>query len=77
MGQANRRTVLMMLCIVAVAGHVRLTFGQQTPNPASAANAIDRGRYLVTVQDCNGCHTPFNKEGEPDLSRMLRDILKV
>lgn len=33
--------------------------------------AIERGRYLVTVQDCNGCHTPFTPKGEPDLTKML------
>jgi hypothetical protein len=32
---------------------------------------IERGRYLVTIQDCNGCHTPFTPQGEPDMTRML------
>jgi cytochrome c len=29
-----------------------------------------RGKYLVTVMDCHGCHTPF-KKGQPDMTRML------
>ena len=29
-----------------------------------------RGKYLVLIQDCNGCHTPFVK-GEPDLTKMF------
>jgi hypothetical protein len=46
------------------------------PQPAPAAapvptqSPVERGKYLVTVMDCNGCHTPF-KNGEPDLSLML------
>lgn len=39
-----------------------------------AADAVERGRYLVTVAGCNDCHTPF-KMGpngpEPDMTRML------
>ena len=48
-------------------------FGQQRPANQSAEPAqspVERGRYLVTVMDCNGCHTPF-KMGEPDMTRML------
>ena len=41
---------------------------------APAVDAVDRGRYLVTVAGCNDCHTPF-KMGpngpEPDMTRML------
>jgi len=51
---------------------------QQAPQekpPTSAATVpqqspVERGKYLVTVMDCNGCHTPF-KNGEPDLTKML------
>jgi hypothetical protein len=35
-----------------------------------AQTPVERGKYLVTVMDCNGCHTPF-KMGEPDMTRML------
>ncbi len=39
------------------------------PQPPAGVSA-ERGKYLVTAQDCNGCHTPF-KGGEPDMTRML------
>jgi len=42
--------------------------GQQAAQPAAAM--VARGKYLVTVQDCNGCHTPFNR-GEPDMTKAL------
>ena len=41
------------------------------PAAAPAQTAVERGRYLVTVMDCHGCHTPFTPQGEPDLSKML------
>jgi mono/diheme cytochrome c family protein len=31
---------------------------------------VARGKYLVTVMDCNACHTPM-KMGEPDMTKML------
>ena len=43
----------------------------QTPAGALSQSAVDRGKYLVTVQDCSGCHTPFTPAGEPDLTRLL------
>jgi len=42
----------------------------EAPAPP-AQSAVERGKYLVTVQDCNGCHTPFTEKGEPDMTRML------
>jgi len=39
--------------------------------PLSQEQLVARGQYLVTIQDCNGCHTPFGPTGEPDMSRML------
>jgi hypothetical protein len=46
---------------------------EQAPAPAAAPaqDPVERGRYLVTVMDCNGCHTPFTPQGEPDMSKML------
>jgi hypothetical protein len=41
---------------------------------AYPADVVERGRYLVTVLDCNGCHTPWkmgDNGPEPDMSRML------
>ena len=37
---------------------------------ASAQSTVERGKYLVSVMDCHGCHTPF-KNGAPDMTRML------
>src|SRR2546426_9877627 len=37
---------------------------------APAQSAVERGKYLVQVMDCHGCHTPF-KNGAPDMTRML------
>ena len=54
--------------VVALAG---AEAAQQPPaRAASSGVSVERGKYLVTVQDCNGCHTPF-KNGEPDMTRML------
>jgi len=44
---------------------------QQARGAAPNQAVVERGRYLVTVQDCNGCHTPFTPKGEPDMTRML------
>lgn len=67
--------------IVAVLAFTLVTACRYSPPPAAEAppaapeapaqSAVDRGKYLVTVQDCNGCHTPFTDKGEPDLTRML------
>ena len=45
---------------------------QGTPSAGGGQGAVsvERGKYLVTVQDCNGCHTPF-KNGEPAMTKML------
>jgi len=48
--------------------------GQPMDQVAHAANAVERGRYLVTVASCNDCHTPFEMgpDGpQPDMTRML------
>jgi hypothetical protein len=44
---------------------------QQRGTAPASPEVIARGKYLVTIQDCNGCHTPFTAKGEPDMSRML------
>ena len=64
------KTTVLVCCglVVALAGPVA---AQQPPaRAASSGVSVERGKYLVTVQDCNGCHTPF-KNGEPDMTRML------
>ena len=39
--------------------------------PPADEDRITRGRYLVTVMDCTGCHTPGALGGQPDTSRYL------
>jgi mono/diheme cytochrome c family protein len=37
-----------------------------TPQPSHPASTpAERGKYLVTLADCAGCHTPTTPEGEP------------
>jgi len=63
--------VLVGVCGVIVAS-LPVASGQTIkplPQPPPGVS-VERGNYFVTVQDCNGCHTPF-KNGEPDMTRML------
>lgn len=39
--------------------------------PAAAQDPVERGRYLATIMDCNGCHTPGALTGKPDMARYL------
>jgi hypothetical protein len=49
----------------------------QSDQPATPALLGDakRGEYLVTILDCNGCHTPWKVDEKgmpgPDMTRML------
>ncbi len=67
---------LFMTCVLAVCAlSVGCTPREESPSGTSAVKApqqssVERGKYLVTVMDCNGCHTPM-KGGEPDMTRML------
>jgi len=65
------KTTVLVCCGLVVALAV-LVAAQQPPPARGAASgvSVERGKYLVTVQDCNGCHTPF-KNGEPDMTLML------
>jgi mono/diheme cytochrome c family protein len=38
---------------------------------AGESERVTRGRYLVTIMDCTGCHTPGALGGQPDPSRYL------
>ena len=38
---------------------------------AKADDAIERGRYLATIMDCGGCHTPGALAGQPDMAHAL------
>jgi mono/diheme cytochrome c family protein len=39
--------------------------------PAAAETQLERGKYLVTIMDCTGCHTPGALIGKPDMARYL------
>lgn len=55
-------------------GHSQPETTGETGSPVEPADPIERGRYLVGVLDCNGCHTPFavgTNGPEPDMTRML------
>ena len=41
--------------------------------PANAADeaSVARGKYLVTIMDCAGCHTPWTPQGMPDFAKAL------
>lgn len=65
------RSLVAATALAVIIGSSSTVVGRQAPAGAPAQSAVERGRYLVTVQDCNGCHTPFTPKGEPDLTRML------
>ena len=37
----------------------------------AADNAVERGKYLVTIAGCNDCHTPGYFLGKPDFAHAL------
>src|SRR5438874_12903750 len=44
------------------------------PKKLTAAQRVERGKYLVNIASCNDCHTPLTmteKGPAPDMSRML------
>ena len=46
------------------------TASKPAENEVAKESPVERGKYLVTIQDCNGCHTPWI-DGKPDMTRML------
>ena len=70
---STRYRALLTACLLIVLSATVYMAQTKAPAPAAApasADQIARGKYLVTIQDCNGCHTPFVM-GEPDLKRMF------
>lgn len=41
------------------------------PKPLDRAALVERGRYLVSIGDCGGCHTPGALKGQRDAGREL------
>jgi len=65
---SRRRRIVVLSCAAVLAG-VCLAM----PLRANAADkhAIARGKYLVTTNGCNDCHTPGYFFGKPDMTRYL------
>lgn len=60
---------LSALTLLALAGGCAALSGSDPAEERS--RALERGRYLVTIMDCGGCHTPGALAGEPERSRAL------
>ena len=63
---------------IALAAAIFLAGAAHAAEPSDStvtADALARGKYLVTIGGCNDCHTPLaptsNGGAEPDMSRML------
>ena len=66
-GIRTRWVAAASVVVLALAG---AGCGPRKPDPkgvaaADAATQIERGRYLVAVMDCGGCHTPGALVGAP------------
>jgi cytochrome c len=62
---SGRDRVVTLSALLVIAWSTAAGSAQQ-----AAQTPAQRGKYLVTVMDCHGCHTPF-KMGQPDMTRML------
>jgi len=61
----------LMLGMAGCGADQPATASKPTENEvATKESPVQRGKYLVTIQDCNGCHTPWI-DGKPDMTRML------
>lgn len=45
--------------------------GRPEASAAALSSALERGRYLATIMDCGGCHTPGALTGAPQMQRAL------
>ena len=46
--------------------HIPVPINKPVPEP-DFSNVLERGKYLVEVGDCIGCHTSWNSQLKPDL----------
>lgn len=61
----------MAVTLTVVLGLLLLAPSIGAAQPAGSGPAAARGRYLVAIMDCGGCHTPGALAGKPDGSRAL------
>ena len=53
--------------------HQIILIGLAVAGCASAADPVERGKYLVTeVAKCQDCHTPRTADGSPDQAKWLK-----
>jgi hypothetical protein len=70
--KVHSKTTLAMLAAAGFVAAIAVGIAQDVrplPQPPAGVS-VERGKYLVTVMDCSGCHTPF-RMGEPDMTRHL------
>lgn len=60
-------SVVVFLAAVLAAGCMSIN----VDNPAGDTSLTTRGRYLVSIMDCGGCHTPGALTGAPQPGRPL------
>jgi mono/diheme cytochrome c family protein len=66
-------TMLKTRRLARCASLLALTLALTALSAASgmAEDPVERGRYLATIMDCGGCHTPGALTGQPDMAHAL------
>jgi mono/diheme cytochrome c family protein len=62
--------VLLVTAVLFAVGFTSITLYQKPEK--TKAEMIERGKYLVTVADCNGCHTPLKLTAQGPVSDSSR-----
>jgi mono/diheme cytochrome c family protein len=60
-----------MLRSILVAGALAMIACPQSHAAEGGQGQLARGKYLVTIGNCNDCHTPGYFFGKPDMTRYL------
>ena len=61
------KLVAIAVILIAIAASAALPAGGTGPSQ----EVVERGRYLTSIMDCSGCHTPGALGGKPDTDRRL------
>jgi mono/diheme cytochrome c family protein len=61
------KLVAIAVILIAIAASAALPAGGTGPSQ----ELVERGRYLTSIMDCSGCHTPGALGGKPDTARPL------